>query len=100
LFLLPLTIAVGATPVTPTASRRQRQPQNRGADPAPRKVLLGLSDLHALGISYSRQHLHRLMREGKFPQTVTLGPEVYSRKAWRAEDVARWLAELTYTAAD
>jgi predicted DNA-binding transcriptional regulator AlpA len=63
-------------------------------------VLIGLADLNALGISYSRSHLWRLVAEGKFPAPVALGPEVYARKAWRREDVEAWLAALPYTGGD
>ncbi len=65
--------------------------------PTPNKVLLGLADLRALGISYSRQHLWRLVAKGKFPAPVALGPEVYARKAWRRADVEAWLAALPYS---
>ena len=62
------------------------------------KVLLGLADLRALGISWSRQHLHRLMRESRFPPQVASGPEPSARKFWKAGDIAAWLAALPYAA--
>lgn len=61
---------------------------------AARKVLLGPGDLRALGISYSRQHIWRLVKDGRFPAPVALGPEPYARKAWRSADVDAWLAAL------
>jgi predicted DNA-binding transcriptional regulator AlpA len=64
------------------------------------KLLLSRADLNALGISYSRPHLHRLVAEGRFPAPVAFGPEPYARKAWRAADVEAWLAALPYTIAE
>jgi prophage regulatory protein len=88
----------------PTPSRRsplRTTPRaERPSAPPPGKVLLSHDDLRALGISYSRQHLHRLIREGRFPAPVALGPEQYARKAWKSEDVACWLAALSYTTDD
>jgi predicted DNA-binding transcriptional regulator AlpA len=60
------------------------------------KLLLSFADLRALGVSYSRWHLYRLVREDKFPRPVALGPEPCTRKAWRAADIERWLAERPY----
>jgi predicted DNA-binding transcriptional regulator AlpA len=58
-------------------------------------VLLGRADLREYyGITYSRAHLHRLMREGKFPRQVALGPEMYCRKVWRRGDIEQWIASL------
>jgi hypothetical protein len=62
--------------------------------PPPDKALLGYADLRALGISYSREHLRRLMVAGKFPLAVALGPEKYARKMWTATSVRSWLAAL------
>ena len=39
------------------------------------KRLLSRDDLVALGILFSRAHLHRLVRDGKFPAPVALGPQ-------------------------
>jgi predicted DNA-binding transcriptional regulator AlpA len=81
----------------PPATPRDERPSALATAPPPGKVLLSRDDLRALGITYSRQHLHRLMAEGRFPRPVALGgPELYARKAWRAVDVARWLATLDY----
>jgi prophage regulatory protein len=97
--------------VTATASRRRQgllstasrpaaadaKTISSSAKPVPSfsKLLLSLADLHALGISYSRQHIYRLVAEGRFPRPVALGPELYARKAWRSADVEQWLAALT-----
>ena len=32
------------------------------------QILVGFDDLCLLGVPYSRQHLQRLIKEGKFPQ--------------------------------
>ena len=69
--------------------RAQERAQQRAQAPVtvspPDQVLLGYADLRALGISYSREHLRRLMAAGKFPLAVTLGPEKHARKMWVAE---------------
>jgi hypothetical protein len=61
------------------------------------KVLLSYADLRALGIPYHRGSLWRLMRAGKFPMTVSLSPELYAKKMWKASDIAAYLAGLPYT---
>lgn len=78
------TARVPAAAPPPTAA-----PQPAG------KVLLSHADLLALGITYSRQHLYRLMAAGAFPRPVALGSEVYARKAWRRADVEAWIAALS-----
>ena len=84
----------GAAPAAPAvATGATTEPST------PNKLLLSYLDLRALGISWSRQHLHRLMREGRFPPQVASGPEQCARKFWRAEDVEAWLAALPYTEA-
>lgn len=40
------------------------------------------------GIPYHEVHIRRLVRAGKFPEPVELGP---GRVAFREEDVDRWL---------
>jgi predicted DNA-binding transcriptional regulator AlpA len=80
------------------AAEKRAQEQAARQGPTPDKVLLSRADLNALGISYSRQHLFRLVREGRFPRPIALsGPQPYSRKVWRRADVERWLAGLNYT---
>ena len=79
------------------AHKRGAEQRARGqAAPA----LLGRDDLRQhYGISYSRQHLWRLIKKSKkhrFPRPVALGPGRYARKAWRREDVEAWLAALPY----
>jgi predicted DNA-binding transcriptional regulator AlpA len=88
----------------PAASRRKpptpktERPSALATAPPLEKVLLSRADLNALGISYSRAHLARLVAEGKFPAPVALGgPEPSARKAWRVADVEAWLAALPYT---
>jgi predicted DNA-binding transcriptional regulator AlpA len=59
----------------------------------PSKDLLGLEDLHARGVApFSRTHLWRLIKAGKFPAPVAVGGG--ARKAWRASDIEAWLNEL------
>jgi predicted DNA-binding transcriptional regulator AlpA len=81
--------------LSPRTTPREQRPSALATAPP---VLLSLADLREhYGITYTRQHLYRLMDAGKFPRSVALGPEVYARKAWRREDVERWVANLAYT---
>lgn len=51
--------------------------------------MLDLSDLQTKGIKYSRQHLHRLIKAGKFPKPVKLGE---NRNAWVETEIDEYLA--------
>lgn len=52
--------------------------------------LLSLADLKAKGVSYSRAHLHRLIRGGTFPKPCKLGP---NRNAWPEHEIDRWIEQ-------
>jgi prophage regulatory protein len=80
--------------VPPPAAPERPLPEWARPPPLPDKLLLSHTDLHALGISYSRQHLYRLMASGAFPRPVALGAEVCARKAWRRSDIMNWLGQL------
>ena len=55
-------------------------------------ALLTREDLRRyFGITYSREHLSRLVTKGLFPLPVPLGESVYSRKMWRLEDVQNFI---------
>ena len=87
------------------ASRKRAQ-QQRSPRPAPREsrpsalatappVLLSRDDLRTFfGVRYSRTHLWRLVRDGKFPAPVAFGPEPAARKAWRREVVEAYVKRL------
>jgi prophage regulatory protein len=47
-------------------------------------------NLHERGIRFSRQHLHRLIRQGKFPRPVKLSGSPNGRNAWDEETIDRW----------
>jgi predicted DNA-binding transcriptional regulator AlpA len=80
------------------APRAQKQPPQERARPPPLPVLVDHADLRTLfGIKYSRVHLWRLIRDGKFPPPVWLY-DGGIRKLWRSQDVEAWLAALTYAA--
>jgi|EndMetStandDraft_8_1072994.scaffolds.fasta_scaffold82784_1 prophage regulatory protein len=51
--------------------------------------LLSLSDLRARGITFSRQWLHKLVRENKFPKPVKVGNRTL---AWVESEVDAWMA--------
>ena len=53
------------------------------------------------GISYSRNHIWRLIGEGQFPTPVQLNQAVGShgsRKAWRESEIEAWLERRTVMA--
>lgn len=51
--------------------------------------VLSYNDLLDRGIRYTRVHLNRLSREGKFPAAIHLGQH---RIAWRESEINDWLA--------
>ncbi len=53
---------------------------------------LSRQQLAELGISYSRQHLHRLETAGKFPAHVALSPH---KVAWKKSEILAYLTECT-----
>lgn len=73
----------------PHAAHNNKQPSS-----ALDKVLLNRDDLRELGVNFHRTYLSVLIRKGLFPQPVVLGggDAKFARKAWRVEDVQRWLA--------
>jgi prophage regulatory protein len=59
----------------------------RSTAPSPRRFL-SFKELRARGICYSRTHTWRMVRAGKFPVPVKLGP---SRNAWVESEIDAWL---------
>lgn len=53
--------------------------------------LLNPADLYKLGITYSRQHLWRLITAGRFPQPIRLTPR--GRRYWLATEIHAWLRD-------
>jgi prophage regulatory protein len=54
-----------------------------------RFVLLDDAGLRQLGIAFSRQHRHRLIRQGRFPRPVKVGE---NKNAWLASEIHDWIA--------
>jgi prophage regulatory protein len=52
-------------------------------------LLLDYGDLQGRGIKYSKTHLWRLSKAGKFPQPVKLGP---GRNAWLESEIDDFVA--------
>lgn len=50
--------------------------------------LLNFRQLQQIGISYSREHLWRMERQGSFPRRVRLSP---AKIAWIESEVLDWL---------
>jgi prophage regulatory protein len=50
---------------------------------------VGITALPDKGVPYSRPHLYRLIKDGKFPRPVHLGP---NRIAFVEEEIDAWLA--------
>ena len=52
------------------------------------RLVLSFSDLPALGITYSRAQLYRLIHAHKFPQPIQLGP---NRTVFRRKDIVDFI---------
>lgn len=50
--------------------------------------MLDVSDLREKGIKFSRQHLHRLIRAGKFPRPAKLGENT---NAWPEREIDQYI---------
>ncbi len=59
--------------------------------PDPAQVLVIFSDLKALGIPHTLNHLRRLWKRGLFPSPLQISEH---RIAWRLSDLQEWLANL------
>jgi predicted DNA-binding transcriptional regulator AlpA len=56
--------------------------------------ILSFSELRPLkGISYSREHIRRLVNAREFPAPMKLGRRSNARLAWSEEEVDQWLAD-------
>jgi predicted DNA-binding transcriptional regulator AlpA len=56
------------------------------------KLLVDFRELRALGIPYTREHVTRLCRQGRFPKPIRLGGDDQSCKAfWRYADILAWI---------
>ena len=53
-------------------------------------VLLDLEDLRKRGIKFTRQHLHRLVRNEKFPAPVKVGENT---NAWVETEIDQYMKE-------
>jgi prophage regulatory protein len=50
----------------------------------------GIEGLRARGIRWSRQHISREERRGRFPKRVRVGPNTVD---WIAEEIDAWIAD-------
>ena len=50
--------------------------------------ILSLNDLRELGIYYSRVHIYRLVKAGKFPAPIKVGQ---NRIGWVESEIDEWL---------
>jgi hypothetical protein len=55
------------------------------------RLVLSFGDLPALGITYSRANIYRLIHKGQFPRPVKLGP---NRVAFRRQDIVNFIEGL------
>jgi prophage regulatory protein len=53
-------------------------------------VLLDLEDLRKRGIKFTRQHLHRLVRNEKFPAPVKVGENT---NAWLESEIDQYVKD-------
>jgi prophage regulatory protein len=61
------------------------QPQN-----SPQQQLLSYFDLKRLGVGFSRVHLARLERQGRFPRHLVIGQ---STVRWLADEVGTYISQ-------
>jgi predicted DNA-binding transcriptional regulator AlpA len=65
------------------------------------KLVVDYRDLKALGIRATREHITRLVRQGRFPKPIRLfGDDQSSRSYWRYVDIVAWIdarAEVSAT---
>jgi prophage regulatory protein len=54
-----------------------------------KQKILGFNDLAPRGIRFSRVHVSRLEKEGKFPQHLNLAPQSIG---WLEEEIDAWIA--------
>ena len=72
--------------------------QNISIQKGPASRLLTYSQLEPLkGISYSRQHLYRMEKAGKFPHRFQLSPGERARKFWWEREIDEWLKSKAKT---
>jgi len=76
--------------------RKHREQQQSRAPPLSlderrSQALLSFDGLRLFGISYSRGHLYRLIKAGKFPRPVKLGE---NRVAFVRNDIVAWIDAL------
>ena len=95
-------VAQKEAPRAPSVRDNGRRPQAperllpEHARPPLAPTLVDHADLRAIyGIKFSRVHLWRLIRAGRFPPPVSLY-DGGIRKVWRSRDVEAWLAALPY----
>jgi predicted DNA-binding transcriptional regulator AlpA len=55
--------------------------------------LLGRNDLHNLGITYSREHLRKLILAGQFPVPIPIGAG--RRQFWDEGEIHQYIADRT-----
>jgi prophage regulatory protein len=59
------------------------------------RKFLSYRDLRDRGIPYSRVHIRRMEKLGRFPRHITLGAgaELQALKAWLLDEIEQWEAE-------
>lgn len=55
------------------------------------KVIVGYGGLRELGIRFCRNHLWRMIHDGRFPAPIATNASPYARKIWRRAEVNKWL---------
>jgi prophage regulatory protein len=54
------------------------------------KKIVGFNDLTQYGINFSRVHVSRLEKEGKFPKHINLAPQSIG---WLEDEILAWIDE-------
>jgi predicted DNA-binding transcriptional regulator AlpA len=62
--------------------------------------ILDRKDLAELGIRFHRDHLRRLIKQGRFPRPFKVSPGESGKDFWTLEQIETFLAERQAAAAD
>jgi prophage regulatory protein len=71
-------------------SKQKRVHYVNAPELVPQQELLSHADLRTLGVPYSREHIWRLIKNGRFPKPVKFG-RANSRCFFRRSEIQKWI---------
>jgi predicted DNA-binding transcriptional regulator AlpA len=57
----------------------------------PQQELMGFPDLQLMGVPYSKPHIWRLVKAGRFPKPLKFGAGQNCRCLFRRTDIQEWI---------